>query len=888
MVAKLPPTKRGAEDFPQRGSGVMPGRNKKNKGVRPQKRAAPAKTKSLKGKTKVPEGETKSPKGTSVLTDRDRLSFDLICACDGPDIIDINQAGLDLLGFPKNTTAVGQPFAAFVASKESKKLSKSLASLTKGKAAKRLTLVGVDGRQWAADIKAIEIKSRKSMPRCVIVAHSADPDAVAAGPRNPRDRRYRDLVAASTDCFLILRKGVVVFVNATGLGKFGDDGGRLIGMPFLSLVHPDFREAVGDGAEGLLKTDGEPDDRLVMKVFGQSGDVYDMEARAWQFGSDGDNTVAVELRDVTRRIRAAQALLESEERLKGVMDAVADAVVSIDERGIVRSFNAAAEKLFSASRADALGHPFERFVPDWTAQAHSGKTVKPKLGPSTVEVSEVVLGKAREVEAKRADGEAFPAEINVNALQQGADSLFTAVVRDITERKEAEEAQKVYAARLEEEVSARTADLRKLSRQTRQILEAANEGIVSISPDGQITMANPTAAEILDRDLAALKTMSIDGAFILGAGHPDAGMPLDLKHQLEKGPYYVSHDVRLARGDGTSFDAEYAIAPIREKAGVIGYVLTFRDVTERRQAESDLRLAATVFEHTSEGLLVADAGQRVTKTNKAFTGVTGYSGEDVQGQLLRSVLFFDDKIYRDTMADLDKAGQIEWEQWGKNKKGERFAARLALSVVKNHAGAVQQYVAILNDITQRKLDEEQIRYQANYDQLTGLPNRALFMDRLARLVIESRRTKTKVGLMFIDLDGFKAVNDSLGHDAGDLLLKQTADRLGICVRESDTVARLGGDEFTVIMPLIDSIDSTVVVANRILESLIQPFDLDGQEGRISASIGISMYPEQAEDDKQLLRNADVAMFHAKSQGKANYQFYREGLEIDGVPEREAH
>ncbi len=786
-----------------------------------------------------------------------------------------------MLGFPKKTSPVGQPFANFVASKENKKFAKSLASLVKGKAPKRLILVGVDGRQWAADVKALELKSRKSVPRTLIIANAADPDAVAAGPRNPRDRRYRDLVAASTDCFLILRKGVVAFVNTTGLQKLGDDGGRLIGMPFLSLVHPDFKDAVEEGAAGLLASESETDDRLLIKVFSQTGEVFDVEARAWKFGAEGDDTVAVELRDVTRRIRAAQAVLESEERLKGVMDAVADAVVSIDERGIIRSFNAAAETLFGVRRGDVQGKPFDTFVPDWTAQGASGKAAKPKLGPSTVEVGEAVLGKAREVNAARADGKKFPAEINVNALQQGADSLFTAVVRDISARKQAEQAQKIYAARLEDEVSERTADLRKLSRQTQQILEAANEGIVSIAPNGRITMANPTAAEILDRDLSALKTMTIDGAFVFGAGHPDAGQPLDLKPQLENGPYYVDQEARLARGDGMSFDAEYAIAPIQEKAGVSGYVLTFRDVTERKQAESELRLAATVFEHTSEGLLVADANQRVTKTNQAFTDVTGYSEEDVHGQLLRSVIFFDDKIYRDTMADLEKSGQIEWEQWGKNKKGERFAARLALSLVKNKAGEVQQYVTILNDITQRKLDEEQIRYQANYDQLTGLPNRALFMDRLARLVIESRRTKTKIGLMFIDLDGFKAVNDSLGHDAGDLLLKQTADRLGICVRESDTVARLGGDEFTVIMPLIDSIDSTVVVANRILESLTEPFDLDGQEGRISASIGISMYPDQADDDKQLLRNADVAMFHAKSQGKANYQFYREGLEIEG-------
>ena len=149
-------------------------------------------------------------------------------------------------------------------------------------------------------------------------------------------------------------------------------------------------------------------------------------------------------------------------------------------------------------------------------------------------------------------------------------------------------------------------------------------------------------------------------------------------------------------------------------------------------------------------------------------------------------------------------------------------------------------------------------------------------------------TKTNIGLMFIDLDGFKAVNDTLGHDAGDELLKQTADRLNICVRESDTIARLGGDEFTVIMPLIDNIESTIVVADRILESLTEPFGLNGEEGKISASIGISIYPGQADDDKQLLHNADVAMFHAKSQGKANYQFYREGLEIEGVPERDTH
>ncbi len=617
----------------------------------------------------------------------------------------------------------------------------------------------------------------------MIIAHSADPDAVADGPRNPRDRRYRDLVGASTDSFCILRKGNIAFINTAGLNKLGDDGGKMIGLPFLHFVHPAFKEAVGEDGAGLLQADSETDGQLVIKIVSQAGQVFDVEVRTWIFGSEGEDVIAIELRDVTRRIQAAHAVLESEERLKNVVDAVADAVISIDERGIVKSFNAAAESLFKRQRGQALGTAFEKFVPDWTGRAASGKTPKPALGPSTVEVPADVLGKPREVEAACDGGALFPAEITVTSLQQGSDSLFTAVVRDITERKEAEQAQKLYAARLEEAVEARTAELRKLSRQTRQILEAANEGIIGISPDGKITMANPTAAEILDRDLGALKTMTIEGAFIVGTGAPNAGEPLDIRPQLAKGLYYITREARLAKGDGMSFEAEYAIAPIREKGGVTGYVLTLRDVTERKQAESDLRLAGTVFEHTSEGLLIADANQRITKTNSAFTGITGYTSQDVLGQVMRNVIFFDDKIYRDTMNDLENTGQLEWEQWGKNKAGDRFAARLALSVVKNESGIVQQYVAILNDITQRKLDEEQIRYQANYDQLTGLPNRALFMDRLARLVIESRRTKTNIGLMFIDLDGFKAVNDTLGHDAGDLLLKQTAERLDYCVRE---------------------------------------------------------------------------------------------------------
>ncbi|WP_019644233.1 GGDEF domain-containing protein [Novispirillum itersonii] len=184
-------------------------------------------------------------------------------------------------------------------------------------------------------------------------------------------------------------------------------------------------------------------------------------------------------------------------------------------------------------------------------------------------------------------------------------------------------------------------------------------------------------------------------------------------------------------------------------------------------------------------------------------------------------------------------------------------------------------VLVVNDITQRKLDEERIRYQATYDSLTGLPNRVLFHDRLGQAVRTMHRNGLPMALMFIDLDGFKAVNDTLGHDAGDLLLKEAARRLASCVRESDTVARLGGDEFTVIMAGIEETACVHDVASRILRSLSVPFELGTHEGRpqvgaVSASIGVALAPEHADDAETLLRLADSAMYRAKDQGKSRY------------------
>ena len=304
-----------------------------------------------------------------------------------------------------------------------------------------------------------------------------------------------------------------------------------------------------------------------------------------------------------------------------------------------------------------------------------------------------------------------------------------------------------------------------------------------------------------------------------------------------------------------------------------------REIAERGRAEKDLRLAAMVIEATSEAVVITDAKFRVTSVNPSFTEMTGYRASEVKGKPAS----FYNAVRRDSglLADMRKAikskGRWEGEFWNRRKNNEEYAARLSLSAITNADGRKRQYVALINDITKRKHDEENIRRQANYDSLTGLPNRELFLDRLSQSLSNMSRAGQKMALMFLDLDGFKLVNDTLGHNVGDLLLRETSRRLSGCVRDTDTVARLGGDEFTVIMPSVTDTRQVPVIAQRVLDSLSEAFVLDGHETFVSCSIGITIFPDAAADAVELLKNADSAMYRAKDQGKANYQFYTSDL-----------
>ncbi|HEY0664909.1 MAG TPA: diguanylate cyclase [Gallionella sp.] len=305
-----------------------------------------------------------------------------------------------------------------------------------------------------------------------------------------------------------------------------------------------------------------------------------------------------------------------------------------------------------------------------------------------------------------------------------------------------------------------------------------------------------------------------------------------------------------------------------------------RELTERKRAEEGWRLADTVVKTVEEGVLVTDHENRIIAVNPAFTVVTGYTAEEVLGKNPRILSSgrHSREFYTQMWQTLLATGSWRGEIFDRRKNGEIYIEGLAINVVRDEAGEITHYVGIFSDISERKAAEERIQYMAHHDALTNLPNRALFSDRLQQGLAQAKREKTRLAVMFLDLDKFKPVNDTYGHAVGDQLLKEVAARLQKCMRESDTVSRIGGDEFVVLLPTIDVEQDAMRVAEKMLKVLNQPFELAGHRLNISGSIGIAVYPEHGGDEISLAHSADTAMYLAKSGGHNNAQLYRPGMQ----------
>jgi len=303
-----------------------------------------------------------------------------------------------------------------------------------------------------------------------------------------------------------------------------------------------------------------------------------------------------------------------------------------------------------------------------------------------------------------------------------------------------------------------------------------------------------------------------------------------------------------------------------------------RNVQEKTQT----LLLAGVFDNTVEAILITDADARIISVNPAFSDITGFAADEVIGQRPQIIKsdHHDDNFFKNIWDSLLKKGEWKGNIWNRRKDGEAFLASQTITTIYDSNGCVSNYISIFSDITDLHHKTALLRHQAYHDALTGLPNRLLLQDRLSHAIEIGRRTGEGVAVMFIDLDRFKIVNDSLGHDVGDILLMEMAERLQNCLRRSDTVARLGGDEFVAVMSRFTSSAEVAEIAEKIVTQLILPVVIKAHQVTIGASVGIAIFPQDGGDATSLMRGADAAMYRAKKAGRGTFRFFN--AEMDGA------
>jgi diguanylate cyclase (GGDEF)-like protein/PAS domain S-box-containing protein len=422
-------------------------------------------------------------------------------------------------------------------------------------------------------------------------------------------------------------------------------------------------------------------------------------------------------------------------------------------------------------------------------------------------------------------------------------------------------------------------ELRENEERFRKTFDFASIGMAIVALDGKWTQVNTALCTLLGYSAEELGRLTFQDIT-----HPD-----DLQADLGNVAQLVRGDIgsyqmekRYFHKDGHLVWVLLSVSLVRDAdARPVHFVSQIQDITARKLAEqalgeSEARFRAT-FDHASVGIMHSSLDRRILVVNRKFCEMVGYSAEELQQGSVRKIHHPEDS---DADQHLEKqllAGEIEnfsFEKRYIRKDGSLFWANRSVSLVRDHAGRPAYFIRVIEDISARKAAEEKLLHLANFDVLTDLPNRAMFHDRLSQALVQARRRGERVGVMFLDVDKFKLINDTLGHDMGDALLRQVARRLCDTVRPGDTVGRLSGDEFGILLSDLRNAEDAGLVAQKIVNVFGKPFQLGEHTRQVTGSIGISLYPGDGGDNETLLKAADAAMYRAKARGRNNFAFFR--------------
>ena len=546
------------------------------------------------------------------------------------------------------------------------------------------------------------------------------------------------------------------------------------------------------------------------------------------------------------------------EGFRALFDLAADSMFILDPDGFIREINQIAYERLGYTRAEMLGKHIGEFILPECADMLVGRIAQ-------VQNQEFLIYESAQVHK---DGSVLPIEVCSRAIVLEGKKLLFNIVRDIGERKRLDTA------------------LRESEARFRTLAADAPEAILIHDLDSDLFIDATSSAERLFA--CSREELLRHGPKHFVAPDQPAGSPT-AETYLERGERALAGEqvkferrVRDAQGRDVLCEVTLVRLPSSNRRLLRA---SYIDITERKLIENALRESEekyrSLFEESLDGLFISNAAGNFIDINQKVIRMFGYDSKE---EML--ALDLDKDIYAypadkaNIFAFVDKKGFAELEVIIRKKSGERITTLCSYTAVKDKNGTITSYRGMIRDITEKKKSEELIWRQANFDTLTGLPNRNMFHDRLGQEIKKSYRECLPLALLLIDLDHFKQVNDTLGHAMGDQLLQEAAMRIRSCVRGSDTLARLGGDEFTVILSTMSETNHIEDVAQKIVSKLSQPFRLGSDEVYVSASIGITIYPSDADDIDSLIKNADQAMYVAKNKGRNRFSYFTKSLQIE--------
>lgn len=531
------------------------------------------------------------------------------------------------------------------------------------------------------------------------------------------------------------------------------------------------------------------------------------------------------------------------EHYKSIVQCSDDAIISKNLAGIVTSWNPGATALFGYSVQEMLGQPIlSLFPPD-------------RMDEEFFILEKIIAGEKVdhfETIRIRKDGTPINVSVTISPIRNEFGRIVGAskIARDITERLK----------------------LEAKAQQLEAIVQSTDDAVIGKSLDGIITSWNPgaealfgyTAKEMIGKSMRAL--ISFDRQ-----NEED-----QILAKLKNGEKIDHFETKRVCKSGRSIDVSVSISPIRNRYGdIIGVSKIARDITAKKINETRLQLLSTVFINTHEAIAITDAVGRIIEVNNAFSRTSGYSREEVLGHTSRMLMSSRQgpELCTSIQNALSQSEYFQGEVWSRRKDGEAYAGLLTINVVKDNDDHVKNYVALFADVTPLRLKQEQMEHLAHFDPLTDLPNRMLLSDRLHQAMIMSKRHQQSLAVLYLDLDGFKHINDTYGHEVGDEVLVAVSHCMSKVMREGDTLARIGGDEYVAVLVDVKSPRDCVQLVERILKACAEPVLVQDKTLQISASIGITIYPQDDVDADQLMRHADQAMYEAKHTGKNRYHLF---------------